>query len=257
MSVNGQLQFGFPYPPLSLFMALPGYLFGDYRYAQLAAMDLAGAAMGLMSSGSVGTLAAALYLFTPRNFFVLEQGWTEPFGVLLVALVCWCAHRRPAILPYVLGMLFAVKQYMVLAFPPSILLLGSSVTLKSLPRFWARALAVTLALTAPLALWHWRSFFHSVVALQFFQPFRGDALSFLVMIAQKGGPALPSTTAFAAAAVAMIAAIARLPRTAAGFAGALSLTFLLFFAFNKQAFANYYFLVIGTLCCGVAAEGRA
>jgi hypothetical protein len=31
----------------------------------------------------------------------------------------------------------------------------------------------------------------------------------------------------------------------------LSLT--VFFAFNKQAFANYYFLVVGTLCCAFAA----
>jgi hypothetical protein len=29
--------------------------------------------------------------------------------------------------------------------------------------------------------------------------------------------------------------------------------FFLFFAFNKQAFANYYFLVIGALCWTAAA----
>ena len=32
--------------------------------------------------------------------------------------------------------------------------------------------------------------------------------------------------------------------------------FLPFIAFNKQAFANYYFFVIGATCCAIAAAGR-
>ena len=34
---------------------------------------------------------------------------------------------------------------------------------------------------------------------------------------------------------------------------AIGLTFFSFFAFNKQAFCNYYFFVIGTLYVSVAA----
>ena len=37
LSVDGQLQFGFPYLPLSLLLAVPGQvLTGDHRYSQLA-----------------------------------------------------------------------------------------------------------------------------------------------------------------------------------------------------------------------------
>jgi len=40
---GGRVHIGFPYPPLSLFLALPGYLLGgDYRYSSLAATTLSG-----------------------------------------------------------------------------------------------------------------------------------------------------------------------------------------------------------------------
>ncbi len=41
-------------------------------------------------------------------------------------------------------------------------------------------------------------------------------------------------------------------RTPAGFAISLAFCLLIFFAFNKQAFCNYYYLVIGVLCSGFA-----
>jgi hypothetical protein len=55
------------------------------------------------------------------------------------------------------------------------------------------------------------------------------------------------------AAAASALALWRLPRTPAGFAMANALTFMGFFAFNKQAFCNYYFFVIGTVCASLAA----
>ena len=48
-------------------------------------------------------------------------------------------------------------------------------------------------------------------------------------------------------------ALWRLPRTPAGFAMAIAVTFIGFFVFNKQAFCNYYFFVIGALCASLAA----
>ena len=37
-------------------------------------------------------------------------------------------------------------------------------------------------------------------------------------------------------------------------AAAVAIVMFTFIAFNKQAFANYYYFVIGALCCAVAAE---
>jgi 4-amino-4-deoxy-L-arabinose transferase-like glycosyltransferase len=55
-----------------------------------------------------------------------------------------------------------------------------------------------------------------------------------------------------AAAVGALA-LWRAARTPAGFALGVSALFLAFFVLNKQAFANYYFFVIGALCVAVAA----
>ena len=62
--------------------------------------------------------------------------------------------------------------------------------------------------------------------------------------------------AFAVAAVVMVLALWRAARTPAGFALGVAALFLVFFVLNKQAFANYYFFVIGALCVAVAATER-
>ncbi len=248
----GRLNFGFPYPPLSLFLALPGALAGDFRYAQLVAMAGAGAIMAALQRGRIGFLAAALYLFSPRTFFVLEQGWTEPFLVLLAAAVLLAARRGRALLPVAIGLFVASKQYLVLALPVLPLLWRDRQARPPFGRSAVLAAATAALVTLPLALWDWPPFWHSV-ALQTAQPFRDDALSFLAVVAYLTGYRPSSLIAFVAAAAAMVAAWRRCPRTPAGLALALSLVFFGFFAFNKQAFCNYYHFVVGTLCLAIAA----
>jgi len=40
MVVNGRVQIGFQYPPLTLFWALPGYCLGDVRYSYILAVTI-------------------------------------------------------------------------------------------------------------------------------------------------------------------------------------------------------------------------
>ena len=252
--VNGdRLAFGFPYPPLSLFLALPGYLIaGDHRYAQLLALGVAGALLALARPGRLGALAAVLLLFSPRIFFVLEQGWTEPFAILLLAATVCCACRWPRALPVALGLLLAVKQTLV--FVPLLVPLlrgGLAHWRESWPLLW-RAAAVALVVSLPLALGAPRDFVWSVVTLQIYQPLREDALSYVAWLARSGMPA-PTWLAFAMVLLAAALALWRAARTPAGFAAGVALAFLAFFAFNKQAFCNYYFFVLGALCCALAA----
>ena len=102
LSVNGVLQFGYPYFPLSLLLALPGHvLFGDYRYSQLAAMVISAGLIATARPGRLGFAAAALMLFTPRAFFVLEQGWTEPYVVM--GALAGGVHRVPFLQAVTLG----------------------------------------------------------------------------------------------------------------------------------------------------------
>jgi len=255
LSEQGKLKFGFPYPPLSLYLATLGYaLAGDHRYAQLAAMTLASFLVAFCRPGRISALAAVLLLFTPRAFFVLGRGWTEPFVVLMIAATVFCACRRLRwALPVALGLLLAVKQYMVFAAPLALLLVPRPWTPRRVAGLLGPAVAVAAVVTAPLALWDWHAFFHSAAVVQKVAPFRDDALSYLVWIDHLRNVQLDVQVAFAMMLVGMALALWRLPPHPSGFAAALAMTFLPFIAFNKQAFANYYYFVIGALCCAVAA----
>src|SRR5262249_5442932 len=145
LSVGGRLAFGFPYPPLSLFLAMPGQILaGDFRYSQLAAMTLSGGLMAYSRPSPVASAAGAVFLFTPRMFFVLEESWTEPFVVLLLALIVFLASRAPKLVPYAFGLFLAVKQYLVIVIPLLVLLLPRPVERREL-RGWIAKAAATLA----------------------------------------------------------------------------------------------------------------
>lgn len=253
LSAHGKLQFGFVYPPLSLLLALPGHLLGDVRYSQLFAIEASAALMAFTREGPLGCLAAALFLLTPRCFFVLEQSWTEPYVVLLLAATVFVACRAPRALPYALGLLLCVKQYLVFAVAPSLLLLPWRDP-RAAGAFAVKAALTAAAVTVPLALWNARAFWFDVVVLQTLQPFRSDALSYLAWFSRDRAVPLPTWACFVATGVATALCLWRLPRTPAGFAAAIAIVFLVFFATNKQAFANYYFFVVGAMCCAVAAQ---
>jgi hypothetical protein len=284
---DGKLDFGFPYPPLSAMLTLPAHVLGpkpapdrpnasgeieeqagDLRYAQLLAITLSAVLMALAGRGPVSKGAAALFLLTPRGFFVLSQGWTEPFVVLLLAATVFAASRRSRATPYVLGLFWAVKQYVVLSAPLTLLLIPAEGPAPAAagPRRWRelwpiawrwglKATAVALAVTLPFVLWGPKPFWWSAVAVQVRQPFRPDALSYPAGLYAWRGVVLPTIVAFIALAGVMCLALARTPRTPAGFAAATAVTFAVFFALNKQAFANYYYFVIGALATAVAASG--
>src|SRR5262249_55404593 len=151
----------YPYPPLTLLLTAPAQiLFGDFRYAQLLAMLLTGVFIALVRPDRVGMLAAALLLFTPRCFYVLESGWTEPLSAMLLAASVLCAVRSPRALPVALGLLLASKQYL-----PAAILLAPMLSKRPLKDL-AIALATAFIVTAPLALWDLSAFLHSAVTLQ-------------------------------------------------------------------------------------------
>jgi hypothetical protein len=254
LSVDGRLQFGYPYFPFTLLLSMPGQiLFKDPRFAQLIAIELAALLMTFARPKGLGLMAAALYLTTPRTFFVLEQSWTEPFLVLGVSALVFAACRRSRLTPWLFGAFLALKQYLVLALPAAWLLLEAPRDSRRLLAFLTRAAIVGAVLTLPFVLWNPAAFWRSVVTLQFHQPFRPDALSVLSWWASRGHEPPSALISFVVAAAASIVALWRLPRTPAGFAMAIAVTFFGFFAFNKQAFANYYFFVVGALYATVAA----
>ncbi len=252
--VGDRVAFGYPYPPLTLFLAVPGQvLAGDYRYAELAALLLGAALIGYARPSLHARLAAALLLTTPRGFFVLEQGWTEPISVLMTALVVFLMVRRPAIVPWAGGLLAVTKQYYLLA-GPLLLKYAFSLGWRGLTRFVVIATCAGAAVTLPLALWHPNRFLEAVVLLQTREPFRPDSLSLLSWAFRNGWGSGTYVWAIGGATAALLVGLWRAPNTAAGFAAALALSMMGLFMFGSKAFCNYYFLVIATVCCAIAAE---
>lgn len=251
---NNRLTYGFPYFPLSLLLALPGHLFGDVRYSHLGAMVAVGLLMWLSRPRATSVLTAAVLFLSPATYWMVKYAWTEALLIFTLSLVMYCALRWRKALPIALGIFFATKQYTVLAVPAVWLLTTGPNRRREFFKLIAFAFAVAAAITLPFFLWNPHEFWRAVVQWQFIQPFRDDALSFLVWYAQNhGGKHLPLWTPFAALVPIVVLALWRLPRNPAGFAAMLTLTYLTFFAMNKQAFCNYYFFVIATACWSVAA----
>ena len=253
---DGVLTFGFPYPPLGLVVVLPAQaLAGDFRYADVLALAVAAVLFAYAVRDAIGPPAALLFLFTPPVVLVLRQGWTEPLVVLAFAILAFTVARAPRWLAVALGTVLAIKQYGFLLLPLIWRHLAAPPgDRRARLRIVAGGLVVAAVVTVPFAIWDLDAFMRSVVLLQFEQPFRDDALSYLVPLTATDGAAPIWLLPFAAG-IAYVLALTRAPRTVAGLAAGAGLVFLVFFAFNKQAFANYYFLVIALLA-GAAALSR-
>jgi len=253
---NNRLTYGFPYFPLSLLLVLPGHWLGDVRYAHLYALAASGLLMWLARRRAISVLAAAAVFLSPACFWMVKYAWTEALLLFTLSLVMYCALRWRKALPVALGLFFATKQYTVLAVPAVWLLTTGPHRRREFCKLIALALAVAGTITLPFFLWNPHEFWRAVVQWQFVQPFRDDALSFLVLGWNAKNPP-PLWTPFLALLPIVALALWRLPRNPAGFAAMLTLTYLTFFAMNKQAFCNYYFFVIATACWSVVAcEGN-
>jgi hypothetical protein len=249
------LHFGFPYPPLSLLLALPGALLGDHRVCQAIACGVAAAACVAFSPGRLPLLAAATLLFTPRMFFVLEEAWTEPFGLALFALVLLAATRKSRLLPIALGLLFAWKQYTLFFLPLAVLLVPRPFTWRGYARLVAPAVGLAAAITLPFFLWSPAAFWRSVVWLQTVQPFRREALDFPAWWVGLGhAPFEVIPLVLGVTGVATLLVLARRVHGPPAFAAAATFVYAVFFAFNKQSFCNYHWFVVGLAACGVAVS---
>lgn len=252
---QGRVDYGFQYPPLSLFSILPGYLLGDLRYTYVAALVISAVLLLRIRYDRVALIAVALLLLSPVTLYVLSRGWTEPLVLVTLYWTCLAAIRRSRWLPIALGFFFASKQYTVLVVPLTGLLLPRFAW-KAYFRLNLAGAAVAAAITVPLAFWHWHDFWRGVVVWQFLQPFRPDALSASVLAVRLGFPQIPQALVIAVVflTIAWSLRVTR-PRPSA-FPGCVALVLLCFFALNKQAFVNYYFLVIGAVLLAAVLHDR-
>jgi hypothetical protein len=251
---NGRMTIGNPYPPLSIYLSSLGYFVaGDIRYSHLAAIILGAVLMVCLRPGRGALLGAYIFLFTPRVFLVLEQSWTEPLVLLLTVAVIWCAIHHPGWRFIALGLLIASKQYMILLSPLIVLLIPHN----SSRQFWTKAVGWTIGsafvVTAPLAFLNFPAFLWNVGQSQFYQIFRLDSLSYAAVYAILSGQLPSQYISFGVLIIVLVLVWRYGQRSPSGFAAAMALCLGIFFAFGKQAFCNYYFLVVGILSCAMAA----
>ena len=168
----------------------------------------------------------------PTRDEVLDSPLLKPFGQRIRESDLWRFTRRSVPRGVAIG-LFVGIFLMV----PGLQIIGAALV------------------SAPLVLWDWRAFVHSAGTVQKLAPFRTDALSYLAFIYHHLNPTLApklSWLSFAILPFAIALGLWKSPRTPSGFALALSVLFFLFLVFSKQAFANYYFFLLGALCWAIA-----
>jgi len=258
VSVDGVLHFGFPYPPLSLLIVAPfEWMFGDFRIAHAIALISSSALMASLSSGWRARSAAASFLLVAPLPFIVRFGWTDPLLVLgLVAVMVSASHGFRGT-SYISGLMASVKQSAVLAVPSTLLLFERPWTRPQVVRHFLTMAVVVAATTIPFFLLNPAGFLTSVVELQFIQPFRPGSLAFPAAWASFfGEPSRAVTTVVPLVLVtsAVATTLRRTPTGSRGFALSTALVMLVAFSFSKQAFPNYYMLVIALLFAAAASS---
>jgi hypothetical protein len=247
--INGRVQVGFQYPPLTLLWALPGYLLGDVRYSYVFAIIISALFSFAICPSLRGLWIVSVLLFSPLTFLVENRCWTEPLVLMTLSATVFAAMKKRWWLPIALGLFLATKQYNVLALP----LIGFLICPFRWKAYWKLtgwSLAVCTATVMPFAIWNIRGLWHDLVLFHLAQPFRHDGLSFAVPIPwmTKIGPVL---------VLAFIAWVIRTGKhTAAVFAASYGVALLLFFSTSQQGMTNYYFLVGQSFFLAVGALPR-
>jgi hypothetical protein len=244
--VNGRVQVGLQYPPLTLLWALPGYLLGDVRYSYIFAVIISAWFLFAICPNTRGLWIVAVLLFSPLTLLVENRCWTEPLVLMALSATEYAAVKKRWWLPVALGLFLATKQYNFLALP----FIGYFVHPFRWKAYWkltGLSLAVGTATVLPFAFWNLRGLWHDLVLFQLAQPFRQDGVSFAVPFPwmMKIGPVL---------VVAFITWATRAgKRNAAMFAAAYGVALLLFVSTSKQGMANYFFLIGQAFFLTVAA----
>ncbi len=244
--VDGRVPFGFPYPPVLLILAVPGYLLGDARYTSVLLASLTALAVLGRGRDPRRRLESVMLLAAPGTWWVISQAWTEVGVVALFGAAAFAVARGKLVLAAALvGALLVSKQYFIVALP----------ALWTLRPYATRARVVVMTATATILTVPWflaspQAFIHSVVEFQTSTPMRFDSLGLLVEVVKSVGGA--DSGAFRALPIVVglgvaTAAAVRAPQRAGGFAAATCLSVLVAMLMAKQVFFNYYYFI----ACGL------
>ena len=236
---------GYVYPPITaIAYAIGEWTFDDPRYTSLASW------VGLLSLFSVWAVRRPrshlpylllLLASLPGWPLVLRAAWTEPFSLLLLAAAA-AVWPRGAVSGSWLGLGLASKQYFAVAAPFLFLYRD---------RVWSRrallAAIVTVLGVGAGILWGPEAFWSAAVEFHTSTPPRLDSSNLVGLFGIFGLWWSPPVFLPLAVGLGVAALASMRSRDASSAFAALGLALAASFLLSSQAFANYWFLVMG-LC---------
>ena len=210
--------------------------------------------MLFLRPGRGALLATYIFLFMPRLYYVLEQSWTEPLVLLLAVAVVWCAIHRPNWKFLAQGLMIASKQYMVFLFPLIFLLIPRG----SPKRVWLRSSGWVVGSAfvgyGSSGILELSGFLLGCWSGTVVPGFQKSMLEFCFCVCRCvwsiSIPVAPFY--YSGRSPFLILAVWRALTGRFRFRPGVGVGTVLR-VFSKQAFCNYYFLVVGLFCCALAA----
>jgi hypothetical protein len=255
--VNHRVNYGFPYLPLSVLLAVPGYLLGDVRFASAISLGALAWVWSGRSATERSRAYAVLLLLSPSTLPMLRGSWSDVSSVVTLGFAVWAMKTGRLTWAAVLTGLFLVSKQYVIVTLPCLWLLRPLATRRRV----AIALGTAATITLPFVIAAPHAFWRSAVRLLFVQPFRRDSLSLLVLSVNHTGwpgPAVYGVLPLAAGLVVALLFALKVRPGPAQYATGVALSLLTTVLLSKQAFLNYYFFIGGALLiAGWAASESA
>ena len=245
------LQAIYPYLPMTTVLLAPfRWLAGDVRAGLLLATLLTSAQLRRLAPAAPAALAL-LVLVHPHWTFLIDQSWTEPLLVFLLATAIVAMTRdQPVLAVIALAVALACKQHIVLLLPLFALW----------PRFGLRrtiaSAVLAFLLVLPWILWSPAQFWHDAVKANLDLGVIPRALCVPTLLSRHD-----LHVGFWFTVLVLVVAYAvvlwRAPRTPSGLALGSAVVLLGLDLANKQSFFNHYTLPMGLLVIAMAAAAES
>ncbi len=244
---------GLNYPPGILIFLTPfRLLFEDIRVGYIFCDLIISLTIFKMLYKNTGKevlsgIFALVFLYFPISFFMLEQSWIDPLIMLYVLLISICLRNEKFILAgVVLGLLCAVKQYVVFVPMMAVLYVWKKDNLKTAIRMGLICTLVFALQVLPFILNDWKSFYVHTFELYLTTAMRRDALSIPAMLSRWGvgySGMFSILTYLGVIGYAGYFLVRSKQLQVEHLLGALIVIYGGVFIFGKQAFCGYYYLL--------------
>ncbi len=235
----------YDYPPGILYLMAPAYyIFGDIRYSQAFLLIITAIIIYFIARHSLGVLPGELlvllFVYHPRNIFVLAHSFTDVFLVAPISLFVWLKlhNRWPALTAATLGFTIMLRQYLI--FIPVQWLL-----IERRGKYYMVAAITALAVVLPFISSDLKGLVQNGFLFNLQGPFRPDSLTVSSFIFELFGKKASLTWSILVGIISALFTFFLFKKDANLENFMLAITFTIFsiIFLGKQAFGGYYYFV--------------